>query len=904
MSVLLETSVGDIVIDLEVKRAPKTCLNFLKLCKIKYYNFVLFHNVQKAFMAQAGDPTATGTGGESVWGVINGPSQRYFTPEIHPKLKHKCKGTVSMATAGMDEKTGMPIAGSQFFITLAEGPLDYLDGKQAVFGHVAEGEEVLQKLNEALCDDKGRPFRDIRIKHTVILDDPFEDPEGLIVPSRSPSPTEEMLKNSRIGEDEELFPDVPPEVLEEEQRKKEAAARALTLEMVGDLPFAEIKPPENVLFVCKLNPVTRDEDLELIFSRFGSILSCEIVRDKKTGDSLSYAFIEFENQADAEEAYFKMDNVLIDDRRIHVDFSQSVSKLHMGFLRGERRALEQDEEDEEGGGYGGSRHLQKKTRYRAGKDQANAYDLVFDHGGNLDSEKREKKRRKKDHPSSRDGSDEHDIDRQERERRNEREVTSSRASRNDVERDRSRDDRRDPDWDRDRDRDRREKDSLSSCVLNPWEQWDIKTVGSRWVSHREKKEAFAMLPEVSDRTHDSLTFGEDMDRILGMRQVSFEVRGVMSPLERRDDGDGLKGASLAPTDPQNEACNALLTTIMNDEAVQCNVSNIVVTDQHSFVEYYQSFIPQFCSNPLCHSNGLRFTSLVQQTCPPNYIGSFRVQNVGTVVANASALVQGIHGIEGEMDGNGAGSGGAGEGPEADIKKDLGLPSCVRGDDGEYCYPRFLRATLTAKSALSVSASNSLSSSLSDADPMQLQILQDLLCTDCTRKIYTFLLENRKALQELPYIMDDLNTLVGKDLEIVEGLCGVGFLEIRDEGAGVRSGERRAGVIVGGIVGGLAVVGLAVGGIVFYRRRKRTNGTKSTVVDSSASGLTARATHRKVEGRPERPPRSVWGRRVWIRLRNQDSAEERQGDDGRGDLERVAEQDVPLEIRIRPPEPAL
>jgi peptidyl-prolyl cis-trans isomerase-like 4 len=41
--------------------------------------------------------------------------------------------------------------------------------------------------------------------------------------------------------------------------------------MVGDLPFADIKPPENVLFVCKLNPVTTDADLELIFSRFGKI---------------------------------------------------------------------------------------------------------------------------------------------------------------------------------------------------------------------------------------------------------------------------------------------------------------------------------------------------------------------------------------------------------------------------------------------------------------------------------------------------------------------------------------------------------------------------------------------------------------------------------------------------------
>lgn len=55
--------------------------------------------------------------------------------------------------------------------------------------------------------------------------------------------------------------------------------------------------------------------------------SCEIIRDKVSGDSLQYSFIEFAEQKSCEDAYFKMDNVLIDDRRIHVDFSQSVSKL-------------------------------------------------------------------------------------------------------------------------------------------------------------------------------------------------------------------------------------------------------------------------------------------------------------------------------------------------------------------------------------------------------------------------------------------------------------------------------------------------------------------------------------------------------------------------------------------------
>lgn len=86
-----------------------------------------------------------------------------------------------------------------------------------------------------------------------------------------------------------------------QRRKQAAAASALTLEMVGDLPFANVRPPENVLFVCKLNPVTRDEDLELIFSRFGAIMSCQVIRDKKTGDSLQYAFIEFDKREDAEQ---------------------------------------------------------------------------------------------------------------------------------------------------------------------------------------------------------------------------------------------------------------------------------------------------------------------------------------------------------------------------------------------------------------------------------------------------------------------------------------------------------------------------------------------------------------------------------------------------------------------------
>jgi peptidyl-prolyl cis-trans isomerase-like 4 len=58
------------------------------------------------------------------------------------------------------------------------------------------------------------------------------------------------------------------------------------------------------------------QDLEIIFSRFGLVTSCDIIRDWKTGDSLCYAFVGFDSDKACEEAYFKMNNCLIDDRRI------------------------------------------------------------------------------------------------------------------------------------------------------------------------------------------------------------------------------------------------------------------------------------------------------------------------------------------------------------------------------------------------------------------------------------------------------------------------------------------------------------------------------------------------------------------------------------------------------------
>ena len=322
------------------------------------------HSVQPNFSFQTGDPIGPGSsdadGGCSIWGLLDpaNPGKKNFAPEFKHSLKHAAMGTVSMATAPNPDNPDERYAGSQFIITLGTD-IDFLDGKAAIFGTVVEGFDALDKINNAYVDDKGRPLKDIRILHTVVLDDPYDDPAGLVELPESPVPSAAQLATVRVAYDESLDEETDPEALEKVRREREARAQALTLEMVGDLPFAEVAPPENVLFVCKLNPVTQDEDLELIFSRFGKIVSCEVIRDKRTGDSLQYAFIEYSNQKECEQAYFKMDGVLIDDHRIHVDFSQSVSKIADDW-----RDVTNQKRRRAAGGFGGIDNLEKKTQYR------------------------------------------------------------------------------------------------------------------------------------------------------------------------------------------------------------------------------------------------------------------------------------------------------------------------------------------------------------------------------------------------------------------------------------------------------------------------------------------------------------------------------------------------------------
>ena len=91
--VCLETSVGDIEIELWSRECPKACRNFVQLCMENYYNKNKFHRVVKDFIVQGGDPTGTGEGGESFW-------KTSFPDEFKPNLSHTGRGILSMANSG------------------------------------------------------------------------------------------------------------------------------------------------------------------------------------------------------------------------------------------------------------------------------------------------------------------------------------------------------------------------------------------------------------------------------------------------------------------------------------------------------------------------------------------------------------------------------------------------------------------------------------------------------------------------------------------------------------------------------------------------------------------------------------------------------------------------------------
>ncbi len=175
---LMKTTMGDIRILLFPDAAPNAVENFTTHAKNGYYTGIVFHRVIPDFMIQGGDPTASGRGGESIWG-------KSFEDEFSVDY-HNIRGALSMANAGPCTN------GSQFFIVQAKevdgglisqmeklsdrgfpaecvedykalGGTPWLDFKHTVFGQVVEGMDVVDAIAGVKTGYGDKPVEDVVI---------------------------------------------------------------------------------------------------------------------------------------------------------------------------------------------------------------------------------------------------------------------------------------------------------------------------------------------------------------------------------------------------------------------------------------------------------------------------------------------------------------------------------------------------------------------------------------------------------------------------------------------------------------------------------------------------------------------------------------------------------------------
>lgn len=152
--VALETNQGTIEIQLWSDIAPKSVENFVGLIEKGYYDNTVFHRVIKGFMIQGGDPTATGRGGESLWGGK-------FADEVKKNVNFDRKGLLAMANAGPNTN------GSQFFITVQ--PTPWLNMKHTIFGEITKGYEIVEKIENTKTGQGDRPVMDQKIIKATII---------------------------------------------------------------------------------------------------------------------------------------------------------------------------------------------------------------------------------------------------------------------------------------------------------------------------------------------------------------------------------------------------------------------------------------------------------------------------------------------------------------------------------------------------------------------------------------------------------------------------------------------------------------------------------------------------------------------------------------------------------------
>lgn len=146
LTAVLETSMGNITIELNTTDAPNTVKNFATLAREGFYDGTKFHRVIAGFMIQGGDPLSKEDSQAASWGT-GGPGYS-FADEIHANNQNDV-GTIAMANSGPDTN------GSQFFINVSGN--NFLDDKHTVFGSVVEGMDIVAAIENTPVGQSDRP---------------------------------------------------------------------------------------------------------------------------------------------------------------------------------------------------------------------------------------------------------------------------------------------------------------------------------------------------------------------------------------------------------------------------------------------------------------------------------------------------------------------------------------------------------------------------------------------------------------------------------------------------------------------------------------------------------------------------------------------------------------------------
>ena len=155
---IVNTNLGNIQFELFSDVAPETVRNFIKLAKSGFYDGTLFHRVIPKFMIQGGDPN-TKESDKSTWGT-GGPG---YNMKAEFNSRSHLRGIVSMARSSDPDS-----AGSQFFIVTSDST--FLDREYTVFGQVADGMEVADKIVNVPRDGNDCPLQEAKMLQVTISD--------------------------------------------------------------------------------------------------------------------------------------------------------------------------------------------------------------------------------------------------------------------------------------------------------------------------------------------------------------------------------------------------------------------------------------------------------------------------------------------------------------------------------------------------------------------------------------------------------------------------------------------------------------------------------------------------------------------------------------------------------------